>query len=152
MRLALDPPLDPEAYAWTHRVRARFAETDAMSVVHHSSYVLYMEEARVAWLRELGHSYRAMREEGVDFAVLEAFVQYRAPVRFDDVIEVHVAVGAVTRATFQIAYLLTVDGSARATAVTVHGCVSTTGRAVRMPAWIGASDALHLRTTPPAST
>ena len=37
--------------------------------------------------------------------------------------------GAVTGTTFQIAYLLTVDGEARATAVTVHGC--TDRRAVR---------------------
>jgi acyl-CoA thioester hydrolase len=77
-----------------------------------------------------------MRAEGVDYAVLEAFVQYRQPLRFDDVVQVHLRLGAATRATFQMAYLLTVDGDVRATAVTVHGCVNAAGRPVRMPAWL----------------
>ena len=41
-----------------------------------------------------------------------------------------------SRATFQMGYLLEVDGQARATAVTVHGCVDPTGRPVRMPSWL----------------
>ena len=50
--------------------------------------------------------------------------------------QVHLRVGAATRATFQMAYLLTVDSQVRATAVTVHGCVNAAGRPVRMPAWL----------------
>jgi acyl-CoA thioester hydrolase len=136
MRLALDPPLDPMAYAYEHELRVRFAETDAMGVAHHSSYLLYLEEARVAWMRALGHDYSALRAEGLDFAVLEAFVQYRAPVRFDDVVAVHVGIGRLTRATFQLGYLLCVEAGPRATAVTVHGCVAPDGRAARMPGWM----------------
>ena len=116
MRLSLDPPLDPSAYPFCHQIRVRFAETDAMSVVHHANYPLYLEEARVAHLREAGHSYSALRDEGVDFAVIEAFVQYRQPLRFDDVVDVHLGIGKLTRMTFQIAYLLTVADEVR-----VHG-------------------------------
>lgn len=133
--MVLDPSLDPAAYGFRHRVRIRFAETDAMAVVHHGSYLLYLEEARVAWLRAIGHPYDSVRAEGVDFAVLEAFVQYRQAVRFDDLLDVHLAVGAVTRTTFQVAYLLTVAGGVRATAVTVHGATGPTGRPARLPAW-----------------
>ena len=50
-------------------------------------------------------------------------MHYRKPLRFDDEVDVALVVGAVTRTTFQIAYLLTVGGEARATAVTVHGAV-----------------------------
>ncbi|MCU0310825.1 MAG: acyl-CoA thioesterase [Acidimicrobiales bacterium] len=136
MRLSLVPPLDPSAYAFAHRLRTRFAETDAMGVVHHSSYLLYMEEARVAWLRTLGHHYQSVRDDGVEFAVLEAYVRYRSALSFDEEVDVHLGIGKVTRATFQVGYLLTVDGDARATAVTVHGCVTRDGRAARMPAWL----------------
>ena len=45
-------------------------------------------------------------------------------------------VGAVTGTTFQIAYLLTVDGQPRATAVTVHGCTDRSG-AAGAPARLG---------------
>lgn len=136
MRLELEPSPDPGDYAYAHTLRVRFAETDAMGIVHHSRYLPYLEEARVEYLRHLGHPYSELRAQGVDYAVLEAFVQYRQPLRFDDVVVVHLVLGASTRATFQMAYLLTVDGQVRATAVTVHGCVNAEGRPVRMPAWL----------------
>jgi acyl-CoA thioester hydrolase len=136
MRLATDPSTDPAHYGFVHRVRVRFAETDAMGIVHHAAYLPYLEEARVAYLDAVGHPYATVRAEGVDFAVLEVFVRYLAPLRFDDRVDVHLAIAATTRATFQLAYLLTVDGSPCSTGVTVHGCVDPTGRAVRMPAWL----------------
>jgi acyl-CoA thioester hydrolase len=136
VRLELDPSLDPGEYAYAHTLRVRFAETDAMGIVHHSRYLPYLEEARVEYLRHLGHPYSELRAEGVDYAVLEAFVQYRQPLRFDDQVVVHLRLGAATRATFQMAYLLTVGGQVRATAVTVHGCVNAEGRPVRMPGWL----------------
>jgi len=135
-RLALDPPLDPAAYGFRHQLRVRFAETDAMGVAHHASYLLYLEEARVTWMRDLDHPYSKLRDEGIDFATLEVFVQYRAPARFDDVIAVHVGIGAVSRATFQVGYLLTVGPTTVATAVTVHACVQADGRPARMPDWV----------------
>ena len=136
MRLELQPSLVPTDYPYVHQLRVRFSETDAMGIVHHSRYLPYLEEARVEYLRHLGHPYTEMRAEGVDYAVLEAFVQYRKPLQFDDPVDVHLRLGAATRASFQMAYLLTVGGEVRSTAVTVHGCVNAEGKAVRMPAWL----------------
>lgn len=136
MRLSLVPPPDPAAYSFAHRLRVRFAETDAMGIVHHASYLPYLEEARVAYLRHLGHPYTKVRQDdGVDFTVIEVFARYEVPLRFDDEVDVHVLVGKVTRTTMQIGYLLAVDGDRRATAVTVHGAVTMDGRPVRLPAW-----------------
>jgi acyl-CoA thioester hydrolase len=136
VRLELQPSLVPTDYPYAHQLRVRFSETDAMGIVHHSRYLPYLEEARVEYLRHLGHPYTEMRAEGVDYAVLEAFVQYRKPLQFDDQVDVHLRLGAATRASFQMAYLLTVGGEVRSTAVTVHGCVNAEGKAVRMPAWL----------------
>lgn len=136
MRLDLDPPLDPAAYPFTHHIRVRFAETDAMGIVHHRNHLVYLEEARVAYLRAIGRPYTELRAEGSDLAVLEAFVQYRAPLHFDDEVAVHVLLARSTRTTFQAGYLLTVDGTACATAVTVHGALDPRGRPVRLPTWL----------------
>ena len=46
MRLEMEPSLDPADYTWAHDVRVRFAETDAMGIVHHSRYLPYLELAR----------------------------------------------------------------------------------------------------------
>jgi acyl-CoA thioester hydrolase len=144
VRQSLQPSRDPADYSFVHRVRARFAETDAMGVVHHAAYLPYLEEARVAYLRSIGHPYDVVRAgggggadgSGTEFPVLEAWVQYRKPLHFDDQVDVSLWVGAVTRATFQVAYLLSVRDEVCATAVTVHGCVDRRGRAARLPAWV----------------
>jgi acyl-CoA thioester hydrolase len=138
VRLDVVPSTDPSRYPFAHRIRVRFAETDAMGIVHHSRYLPYLEEARVAYLRHLGHPYAVLREEGLDYTVLEAHVRYEQPLRFDDVVDVHLVLAAARRASFQMAYLLTVDGERRATAVTAHGCVTAEGRPTRLPAWLTA--------------
>lgn len=136
MRLSLKPSLDPSAYGFSHQLRVRFAETDAMGIVHHSRYLPWLEAARVEYLRHLDHSYADLRVEGIDFTVLEAFVQYRQPVQFDELVDVHLVLGSATKTTFQIGYLLTVADETRATGVTVHGAVNAQGRPLRMPAWL----------------
>jgi acyl-CoA thioester hydrolase len=137
VRQSLQPSRNPADYDFVHRVRPRFAETDAMGIIHHAAYLPYLEEARVEYLRSIGHPYDVVRRGGVDVAVLEVAVQYRKPLHFDDEVDVSLWVGKVTRTTFQIAYLLSVGGEARATAVTVHGCVDANGRPTRLPAWVG---------------
>lgn len=107
-----------------------------MGIVHHSRYLPYLEVGRVEYLRAVGHPYTEWRADGVDTAVLECFVQYRRPLRFDEEVDVALRLATVTRTTFQMAYCLAVDGETRATAVTVHGCVGADGRATRLPAWL----------------
>jgi acyl-CoA thioester hydrolase len=136
VRLSAEPSLDAAVYPFSHRIRVRFAETDAMGIVHHSRYLPYLEETRVAYLRHLGHPYAEMRSEGVEYAVLECFVRYRSPLRFDDEVDVHLLLASASRTSFQMAYLLTVGSDIRATAVTVHGCVTAAGRPTRLPAWL----------------
>ena len=138
MRLSLTPSLDPSDYRYIHRLRTRFAETDAMGIIHHGAYAAYLEEARAAMLRDAGYPYEVVRSgpEGIDFAVLELYVRHRRPLRFDDEVAIHVLVDDLTRTTFQVGYLLEVEGEARATAVTVHGAVDPAGRPSRMPAFL----------------
>ena len=134
--MRLDISTDPADYSFRHPVRVRFAETDAMGVLHHAAYVPYLEEARVEYLRALGHPYPQIRAEGYDLAVLELVVQYRRSARFDEMVEVHTRVSAFRGASFQIDYLLTIDDDVCALAATVHGVVDPSGRATRAPRWM----------------
>jgi acyl-CoA thioester hydrolase len=139
-RQSLEPSRNQADYPFTHGLRTRFAETDAMGIIHHAAYLPYLEEARVEYLRAIGHPYDSVRDgdadEAREFPVLEVSVHYRQPLRFDDEVEVSLRIGAVRGATFQIAYLLAVRNETRATAVTVHGCVDGLGRPARLPAWV----------------
>ncbi len=59
-----------------------------------------------------------------------------SPLRFDEQVDVHLLLASASRASFQMSYLLTVDGEVRATAVTVHGCITAAGRPTRLPEWL----------------
>src|ERR671915_1471382 len=114
MRMRFDPPPDPGAYPFTHSLRVRFCETDAMGVAHHASYFAYLEETRVEYLRALGRPYDRLRADGVEFPVVEAAMRYRRPLRFDDVVDVAVMVTSVGGATFQMNYLVSCAGATSA--------------------------------------
>ena len=133
---ASEPSLNPADYTFAHQIRVRFSETDAMGIVHHSRYLPYLEETRVEYLRSIGQSYANSRETLGDSAVLEATVKYRQPLKFDEVMNVHLVLAATTGATFTINYLITVGEHVVSTASTQHAYVNAQGRPQRLPAWI----------------
>lgn len=136
MRATFRPSTDAGAYRFCHRVRARFADTDAMGVVNHAAYLPYLEEARVEWLRAAGHPYTAMRADGLELPVVELTARYLRSVLFDELVDVHLVLGQLRAAAFEIGYLLTVDGEPRATAVTLHAVTGAGGRPRRCPPWL----------------
>ena len=122
------------------RLRVRFAETDQMGVAHHSSYVLWMEAARVEWLRERGISYVEMERSGVSLAVSSVNINYRAAARFDDEVEVETKLVEGKSRRFRYVYRLTRanDNTLLATAETTHTPVERSGRAIRLSReWLG---------------
>lgn len=75
-----------------HRLYVAFHETDTMGVVHHSNYVRYFEEARVAWLREKDLMKHHAPFGPYTFAVTDLGVKFLKPAKFDDLLEVWVQV------------------------------------------------------------
>jgi len=69
-------------------VKVRYAETDQMGVVHHGNYADYLEIARLAWLDELGVSYKSMEREGVMLPVFELHFKFIRSALFDDELKI----------------------------------------------------------------
>lgn len=121
------------------KLRVRFAETDQMGIAHHSAYIVWMEAARVEWLRERGMSYRQLEEEGVSLAVSAIDVQYRVAARFDDEIEIDTRLTEARSRRFRFTYRLRrpADDTPLASGVSVHVPTDRAGRAQRLPAeWL----------------
>jgi len=75
------------------RIRVRYAETDQMGVVHHASYLIWMEVARVEYCRQAGFRYKDLEiDHGVLLAVTEVGCRYLSPARYDDEIEIETIV------------------------------------------------------------
>ncbi len=86
--------------------KARYHETDQMGFIHHSNYVKWMEEARVAFMDEIGFSYHKLEECGIVSPVTGISVEYKKPTGFDDVIEIGVTVKKYTGVKLEIAYTM----------------------------------------------
>ena len=72
-------------------VRVYWEDTDAGGVVYYASYLRFLERARSEWLRALGvDQARLMRDERLQFVVVEANVRYHRPAKFDDELVVSV--------------------------------------------------------------
>jgi acyl-CoA thioester hydrolase len=139
VRIAVRPSLDPADYSFAHHVEPRFAETDAMGVIHHAAYLPWLEETRVALLGAAGHPYHEVRAGGLDIAVVELFTSYLRPARFGAPVVVSAALRDVRRSTFEIHYLVRQGGEPCTLGVTLHACLDqASGRAVRVPEWISA--------------
>lgn len=74
-----------------YKTRVAFYETDAMGVLHHSNYVRLAERARVEWLREAGVMATHIPNGEDVFAVVDLQMQFKRPVRFDEVVTVRLA-------------------------------------------------------------
>ena len=75
----------------------RYADTDAMGVVHHSAYVLYCEMGRIQACSELGRPYHELEEEGIYLMVADVYCRYKKPIRFGDQVYIRTTIGRLTK-------------------------------------------------------
>jgi acyl-CoA thioester hydrolase len=114
-------------------VRVRYAETDAMGIVHHAVYPVWMELGRSDFLRQLGQSYAEWEREGVMLAVAELRVRFRAPARYDELVEVRTRLREAGRRKVVFAYEISRGATRLVEGETVHVVTGPDGRAKAMP-------------------
>jgi acyl-CoA thioester hydrolase len=98
------PPFRYAAY-----LRVGFSETDAQGVVYYGRYMPYFDLARTEYHRHLGRPELG----GADFAMRASTVEYHAPARFDDLLEVFVRIERIGRTSItydHAAYRVDDDG------------------------------------------
>lgn len=69
-------------------MHVRYAETDQMGIVHHSTYVIWMEEGRSDFMRQKQVDYAEVEKRGLALAVTEMTVRYSAPAHYGEQVTV----------------------------------------------------------------
>jgi acyl-CoA thioester hydrolase len=115
---------------YVHKVQ--YYETDRMGVVHHSNYVRWMEEARIAFMEEGGWDYGKLEEAGVFSPVLEIRCAYRRPVSFPADVTVEVSVREFSGVRLKLDYRMTADGGTVCEASSEHCFTTAEGRPLRL--------------------
>ena len=91
------PPFKYSAFA-----RVGFSDTDAQGIVYYGRYLPYFDLARVEYMRHLGLRFHAF--EAHQFVMRASSVEYHAPARFDDLLEVYVRTRRIGRTSLTTAY------------------------------------------------
>jgi acyl-CoA thioester hydrolase len=104
-----------DEYAFTARTRVGFSDTDAQGIVYYGRYNPFFDLARVEYLRSVG----LLRYESAGEFVMRANdVEYFAPARFDDELEIRVRVARLGRTsiTYEFAAHKVPEGTLMVTA------------------------------------
>jgi acyl-CoA thioester hydrolase len=127
------PPADQIVSQTT--IPVRFAETDAMGIVHHAAYVVYLEQARVEYAKTRGSDYMKLVEAGYHLAVAEISLRYAAPARFGATLIVRCWLEELKSRSMTFAYAVSDSEMAvsHATGQSKHICVTSDGKVARIP-------------------
>ncbi len=116
--------------AYIHKVH--YYETDKMGIVHHSNYIRWMEEARVACLEEVGAGFAGMEARGVLSPVIAVDCRYLRPCRFDDRIRITVRITEFRGVRLRVSYEMfnETSGELAATGSSDHCFTDSEGRLI----------------------
>ncbi|WP_207459401.1 tol-pal system-associated acyl-CoA thioesterase [Azospirillum sp. SYSU D00513] len=121
-------------------LRVFYEDTDAGGIVYHANYLRFMERARTEMLRLLGLSHTDLMErEGVSFAVRRMRIEFVAPAKLDDTLEVVTRIadiGGASLAAAQSVRRAGPDGRELARADLTLALINRAGRPARLPAQV----------------
>jgi acyl-CoA thioester hydrolase len=107
-------------------LRVRYGECDAQKVVFNARYADYVDLATAELLRALGYEHEIQTAE-LDYQLVKQTIEWKAPARYDQVLEVSVAAKHLGNTSFTLATEFRIAGEERiiATAETVYVHVDT---------------------------
>ena len=91
----------------TFERKINYYETDRMGIVHHSNYIRYMEEARCAWLENIGLPFTLLEENGITIPVLGVNVTYKHHVTFGETIIIKIFIKDYNSVRMTVGYEIT---------------------------------------------
>ncbi|MBE5937397.1 MAG: acyl-CoA thioesterase [Lachnospiraceae bacterium] len=84
--------------------KVQYYETDMMQIVHHSNYIRWFEEARLAMLDEARYPYSRMEAEGCYIPVLSVSAEYKKACKFGETVRISAKVVKYTNVKFFVEY------------------------------------------------
>ena len=113
----------------------RYAETDAMGVVHHATYLVYFEEGRSQYMRDMGSDYALVEANGYQLPVTETSIRFLGSLRYGDRVTVRTRIeeNRSRRVSFSYEILKNGDDTVLVTGYTRHVWTDAEGKVTRVP-------------------
>ena len=100
-------------YRFGAPVRVRWQECDAQGIAFNGSYLGWLEIAQAEYFRNLGFSiYRIAAADYFDSAVVKVTIEYRAPVRVDEMLDLRARVARIGNTSLTLEVAIFPEGDA----------------------------------------
>lgn len=113
-------------------IRVRYEETDQMGVVYYAKYFVWFEVGRSEFFRGIGMPYVDFEKNDILLPVIQAYAEYKAPARYDDLVRVVTRVSSLNdvRLAFHYEIFRNEDNRLLVLGGTEHAFVNSDGRPV----------------------
>lgn len=121
---------DAGAASFSHveAIRVRWSESDPQGIVFNAKYVEYFDIAMTEYWRRLGVEFTDPDPEAGELFAVHAEVDYKAPARFDDILQVGVSCERIGRTSLSFAFEIRCDGRLLATGRMVYANADAAAR------------------------
>lgn len=93
--------MSKEEFRFHRSLRVRWAECDLQGIVYNACYLTYLEVAQVEYFRNLGILiYDEKERASFDTATVKATLEFKAPARLDEMIDVYTRVSRIGSTSF----------------------------------------------------
>lgn len=113
--------------------RVYYHDTDSGGVVYYANYLEHLEEGRTEFLRSLGVDTGEYAKKGVLFPVVRVEIDYKAPARYGDLIEILTSVEKVGNASVHFSQEIKKGEELLLKAKIIWACVDTGMKAKPVP-------------------
>lgn len=125
----------PADFSFSHRLRVRWMEVDAQQVVFNGHYLTYLDVGISEYWRAVGLPYpEGVKHEQGDIFVRRNTLEYHAPARLDDWLDIGVRCERIGNSSITIAWAIWAQGRLLVTGETVYVHTSlSTGKSAPVP-------------------
>lgn len=130
--------LSREDFSFFHGLRVRWAEVDPQGIVFNGNYLTYADVAITEYFRAMDVAYPAdLLKDGGDFFAVKTLLEYLAPARFDDALEIGVRVSRLGGASMAFELGIWRAGQQLTSGEVVYVHADATNRkSLRLPYWL----------------
>jgi acyl-CoA thioester hydrolase len=119
--------------AHTIEQAVRYAETDRMKVVHHSTYLLWFELGRTGLLAAAGFPYAELESSGTLFPVVMFACRFNGSADYGDTVTIETRIANLRSRAVEFSYRILNRGKVIATGMTRHVAADASLKAKRLP-------------------
>lgn len=87
-----------------HSIRTCYNETAQDGIIHHTSFVIYLETARVEFFQELGCDINELEKKKIFCPVIDLSLKYLKSLYSSEDIVVEISIGEVSKVRFSLNY------------------------------------------------